>query len=325
MQIPRALARGILFDILEHMKIFEKRDTTLDIARGTLIVLMIIFHVFINFTWSWLPYSFIIYMLHPITFAFAFLSGVSLCKFCQSKPYSYFVRKSLKLIALFVILNLIRVLYEPSTLNIGNVLGAILIGKPDNFSFAILLSLAISMLVFPPIQKYRLASIIILSSVVFAFNFILIQPGYNFDIYLAFSLGVLVTKNYSSLVNGRKSRVVMLLMLVALAIIQQLLPNQSLLAIVLGSLYAVILWANSTHIPGKKMLISISGVSLFIYITHVMFIKLINVMRPGFRTQDFVVLIGVCICLMLIFRTVSYCITKLLKYKAFRSIYSVLF
>lgn len=307
------------------MTLYKDRDRSLDFARGTFLVFMIVFHVFINFTYDWKEYSGIVNLLRPTTFAFAFLSGLTLIKFCKNKPYSYFVKKSLKLIVLFLALNLIRGIFEPSILNYQTFLQAFTIGVQDNFSFEILLALGIITFLFPLIKRWPLIFIIALSLLILIFNFVIHLPSYNPDIFLAFCMGVFVGKNLKTYKISRNLNISTLILIFGFSLVVAFFPDQSFISILLGSLYAFTLVVNAHRFGRQESLVLISYVSLFIYIAHIMLIKFINVGAPSLKSQNLGFLALVCIAMYLICRTIARLLKVLLSDSGFKKIYSKIF
>jgi len=250
---------------------------------------------------------------------------MTLIKFCKNKPYSYFVKKSLKLIILFLILNLIRGIFEPSILNLNNFFQAFVIGVQDNFSFEILLALGIITLLFPLIKRWPYVFIITFSLLVCLFNFVIHRTSYNPDIFLAFCIGVFIGNNLKKYKIGRGLNIFILVLILAFALVVAFFPDQSFISILLGSLYAFGLVINPRRFDRHESLVLISYVSLFVYITHIMLIKLTNIGIPTFKTQDLYILGFICVFMYLVFRTVARFLFILLSYKKFRKIYSWIF
>lgn len=300
----------------------NKRDLSIDYARGVFIALMIIFHVFQNFSADWRGFKSILDLLTPITFSFAFLSGLTLIKFGNDKPYSYLIKKSLKLLILFVIFNAIRVLYEPSSINFKQIFELFTLGAQQNFSFSIIFALSFITLFFPILKRAPILFLIIISVPIIILSYYNIS-AYNFEIYISFILGIFVGKNLKSYIKPDNK----ILIWLTLAIV---LPNQGYFSVYSGCSYALIFIWLYKYLPKNKYispspLIKLSLASLFVYFAHISLIKFVNVLFPLFVTQDTLMLLLIGLILIVVFTAIAYCIDYLLRFKVVRKVYKTFF
>ncbi|MEK7085942.1 MAG: hypothetical protein AAB953_02920 [Patescibacteria group bacterium] len=246
-----------------------ERITSYDAFRGLLLVGMVIFHLIVNLSnlefnqnyFYWVPLGFMLFL------------GIILAKFLDGKNKKI-ITLGIKLLAIFLILNIPNFIsknYTPSQL---------IIGDQKIFSFEILLPMSIATFASIGLNKFikthkiaLITSIILLS--ILTYLYLTNIHSYNLSFLIYGIIGYLIGKNLDlDNISKNISKKTFLIVILA-SIIPFFTINSAEIIEILIILQVLALYFLTAKIFNKnKFLIVLGKHSLFLYIFHIVVIKI---------------------------------------------------
>ncbi|MFA6992038.1 MAG: hypothetical protein WC269_02010 [Candidatus Gracilibacteria bacterium] len=249
----------------------KDRVTSYDSFRGLLLAGMVIFHIIVNLSdlkfdqnyFYWVPLGFMLFL------------GVILGKFLDGKNEKV-ITLGIKLAAIFLILNIPNFIsknYTPSQL---------IIGDQKIFSFEILLPMSIATFISIGLNKFvkthksaLIVSLALLS--ILTYLYLINIYSYNLSFLIYGIIGYLIGKNLDLDTMSKKiSKKTFLLVILAL-LVPFFVINYAGIVEVLIILQVLALYFFTAKIFDKnKFLIILGKNSLFLYVFHIVLIRIIS-------------------------------------------------
>lgn len=260
-----------------------ERITSYDVFRGLLLVGMVIFHLIVNLSdikfdqnyFYWVPLGFMLFL------------GVILGKFLDGKTKKT-ITLGIKLAAIFLILNIPNFISENFTIS------QLIIGNQKIFSFEILFPMSIAIFASIGLNKfvknYKTALIILLVLFsILTYLYLTNIYSYNLSFLIYGIIGYLIGKNLDMDNLSRKISKSAFPVVILASIIPFFTISYTGIIEILIILQVIALYFLSTKIFNKNNFLIVLGKhSLFLYVFHIILIKIIS---HFYKTQSVTLLI----------------------------------
>jgi|GEM_PF-2096613 len=264
----------------------EERITSYDVFRGILLIGMIVFHLLVNLTnitfdqnyFYWVPLGFMLFL------------GIIIGKFLAGRNKKI-ITIGIKLAAIFIILNI------PNFISKNFTLTQLIIGDQKIFSFEILLPMSILTFISIGLNKfiktYKTALItgIALLSII-TYLYLINIYSYNLSFIIYGIVGYFIGKNLDldSISKNLYNRIFLKVSIIAL--IPFFIINHTGIIEILVITQVLAFYFITAKIFNKNKLLTVLGKhSLFLYVFHIVIIKIVSIFYKTPSTLQLAIII----------------------------------